>query len=100
MVPINHPSKQPLNRLIASQQPNAIVDYRRRESLGFLLTSVRRLSEDNDMADKTITSANAQANKEKRIDDLEAALEESEEQSEEDQVIEEADANQKSPSAD
>jgi len=52
------------------------------------------------MADKTITSANAQANKEKRIDDLEAALEESEEQSEEDQVIEEADANQKSPSAD
>jgi hypothetical protein len=49
---------------------------------------------------KKATSLDGQANKEKRIDDQEAALEESEEQNEENQVVEDAEANQKEPSTD
>ena len=49
---------------------------------------------------KETTPLDGQANKEGRIDDLDAALEESEEQNEENQVVEDAEANQKEPSTD
>jgi hypothetical protein len=58
-----------------------------------------RICEEDDMSEKT-TPLDGQANKEKRIDDLEAALEESEEQDDENQVVEDAEANQKEPSTD
>ena len=47
---------------------------------------------------KETAPPDGQANKERRIDDLEAALEESEERNEENQVVEDAEANQKEPS--
>lgn len=49
---------------------------------------------------KKTTPQDGQANKEKRIDDLEAALEESEEQNAENQVVDDAEANQEEPSTD
>lgn len=49
---------------------------------------------------EAINPGNGQVNKEKRLDDLEAALEESEEQNEESQVVEDAEANQKEPPTD
>lgn len=49
---------------------------------------------------KKTTPPDGQANKERRIDDLEAALEESEEQNAENQVVEDAEANQEEPSTD
>lgn len=44
---------------------------------------------------KKTTPLDGQAHEERRIDDLDAALEESEEQNEENQVVEDAEANQK-----
>jgi hypothetical protein len=58
-----------------------------------------QIGEESDMSKET-TPLDGQANKERRIDDLEAALEESEEQNEENQVVEDAEANQKEPSTD
>jgi hypothetical protein len=58
-----------------------------------------QIGEESDMSKKT-TPLDGQANTEGRIDDLEAALEESEEQNEENQVIQDAEANQKEPSTD
>jgi hypothetical protein len=58
-----------------------------------------QIGEESDMPKKT-TPQDGQANKEKRIDDLEAALEESEEQNAENQVVDDAEANQEEPSTD
>jgi hypothetical protein len=58
-----------------------------------------QIGEESDMSKKT-TPPDGQANKERRIDDLEAALEESEEQNAENQVVEDAEANQEEPSTD
>lgn len=54
-------------------------------------------SEDNEMS-KNTNPQDRQAKKDKRNDDLDAALEESEEQDEESAVVEEADANLKQDS--
>jgi hypothetical protein len=56
-------------------------------------------SQGSDM-NATAMAQDGPKNKESRIDDLDAALEESEEQNEENRVVEEADANQNEPSND